>query len=187
MSAITIPSVGGIRPSTLPRALVPNDGQTANNILARTSEFRPLQNDLVVRVDSGIDNPKTLYRTARDANGNFTSDMTVNWRADAKDVNYVKGQVNDDKTERTYYTQGDGLAAPRVFSVAEVNPNGGFKVGIDKLLGVPAPATAPLGWLVTTPRRIPLGARGWAEGGPGTGQEAALSPFADGRRCCGGR
>lgn len=145
MSAITIPSVGGIRPSTLPRALVPNDGQTANNVLARTSEFRPLQNDLVVRVDSGIDNPKTLYRTARDANGNFTSDMTVNWRADAKDVNYVKGQVNDDKTERTYYTQGDGLAAPRVFSVAEVNPNGGFKVGIDKLLGVPAPATAPQG------------------------------------------
>lgn len=142
MSAITIPSVGGIRPSTLPRALVPNDGQTANNILARTSEFRPLQNDLVVRVDSGIDNPKTLYRTARDANGNFTSDMTVNWRADAKDVNYVKGQVNDQKSERTYYTQQDGSAPPRVFSVAEVAANGNFFAGIDKPLGVPPPTTA---------------------------------------------
>lgn len=141
MSVIVLNNMGGVRPSTLPRALPDGDAQIANNLLARTTEFRPLQNDVPVAT-SPVGNPKTLYRTARDSSGAFTSNMALNWRTNAQHVNYVKGQVNDQRSERTYYTQADGSAPPRVFSVAEVDENGSFFAGVDKPLGVPPPETA---------------------------------------------
>lgn len=138
MSVIKLASMGGLMPSVLPRALPDGAAQKAANLLARTSEFRPLLNDLSVATSS-VTNPKTLYRLARDANGAFTSDMTANWKTSATELNYVKGQIKDDSKERTYYTYADGSQPPRVLDTS----------GYDKPLGVPAPATAPTGVINT--------------------------------------
>ena len=135
MGVIVVNNLGGMYPSVLPRALPDNAAQVASNLLARTAEFRPLAIDTTVATSS-VGSPKTLYRMARDANKAFTSNMALNWKANADALNYVKGQVNDETTERTYYTYDDGSQPPRVFSLDL--PDG-------KPLGVPAPATKPTG------------------------------------------
>lgn len=134
MARIKLTNLGGVYPSVLPRNLGDGSAQTAHNLLAGTTEFRPLLTDLAVAT-AAVTNPKTLYRMARDANGAFTSDMTLNWRTSSTELNYVKGQIKDDAKERTYYTYADGSAPPRVTDTT----------GFDKPLGVPAPVTAPTG------------------------------------------
>jgi len=137
MAVIDINSVGGILPSTKPRALPPGNGQVAHNLLPVTMEFRPLQTDVAAAV-SAVANPKTLYRLARKADGSFSTDMSTGWKVSELELNYVKGALNDERTERTYYTFADGSQPPRVMNV----------LGEDKPLGVPAPATAPTGSVV---------------------------------------
>lgn len=130
MALVQIKVFGGEMPSVSPRALPATAAQQAWNILASTPEFRPLADDATAAA-SPTPNAKTLYRLARTAAGEFSTVMSTGWITHAGVVNYVKGQVNDDATERTYYTAGDGSFAPRVLDAA----------GQDRLLGVPAPTT----------------------------------------------
>jgi hypothetical protein len=132
MPTLTLPVFGGLNPSALPRTL-PNEGaQVAHNLFARTVEFRPVGNDLVA-ASASVSNPKTLYRTSRSPSGGLSLDSASGWRASSDVMHYVRGQVNDDATERTYYTFGGGTAPPRVFDLK----------GVDKKLGVPPPGSAP--------------------------------------------
>lgn len=130
MAVIKVNKLGGIYPSVLPRNLPDDAAQVAENLLARTTEFRPLQVDSVAAT-SATNNPKTLYRLARKADGSFNSDLSTGWRTHAGHLNYVKGQVNDEATERTYYTYMDGLTPPRATNA----------LGADRPLGVPSPLT----------------------------------------------
>ena len=137
MSVIKIKTFGGELPSIHPRSLPAGGAQVARNLLASTGEFRPLKTDLAVAV-SAVINPKTVHRLARTNTGAFNTDMTTGWITSASDLNYVKGQIDDDATERTYYTFNDGAAAPRVIDA----------LGANRQLGVPAP-TLPIGVTVT--------------------------------------
>lgn len=150
MAVIKLTNLGGLLPSVLPRALPDNGAQKAENILARTVEFRPLKNDLTAVADTGgtnPTNPKTIHRLSRKPDGTFNTDATAvnSWKIHANEVNYVKAQINDNTTERTYYTDADGAFPPRVLSASERNAAGNHFAGIDKPLGVPAPASAPTG------------------------------------------
>ena len=132
MAIIKIGNFGGEAPSTSPRALPAGAAQLAQNLLASTAEFRPLSQDVVVAT-SATSSPRTLHRLARTETGEFNTNMDSGWITHEGVVNYVKGQINDDATERTYYTAGDGSFAPRVLDAA----------GADRLMGVPGPAVAP--------------------------------------------
>jgi hypothetical protein len=135
--AIKITILGGVFPSTLPRALPDVGAQTAHNLMARTPEFRPLLTD-VFAATSAVSNPQTLYRLSRRADGALNSDHSTGWTTNAAQVNYVRGQVDDDLSERTYYTFADGSQPPRALNA----------LGADRRLGVPAPSQAPVTSLV---------------------------------------
>jgi hypothetical protein len=129
---VQITNFGGIFPALKPRAL-PGDGAQINrNLLASVPDFRPLPTDLNVAV-SGTNNPLTLHRHDRKADGTFNTDMTTGWVVNAAQVSYVKGPINNDTTERTFYTFDDGSAPPRWLDLT----------GVDRQLGVPKPSAAP--------------------------------------------
>lgn len=129
MSVTKIENFGGEVPSASPRALPPESAQVNSNLYLGIREFRPLRTDLTVAAaPSGT---KTLYRFARKSDGTFNSDHTTNWIATTEKRRYVKGQINDERTERTYYTIEDGSARPRAIDVN----------GANRVLGVPRPVT----------------------------------------------
>ena len=99
-------------------------------------EFRPLRTDLAVATaPSGT---KTLYRFARKSDGTFNSDHTTGWIATTEKRRYVKVQINDERTERTYYT-GDGVPKVTDNTVALATPP--YPTAW-RPLGIPAPAAA---------------------------------------------
>lgn len=130
MAAIGGKSFGGIAPSTHPRNLDDNAAQVNHNLKTTAPDFRPMKQDVVV-AESAVENPKTIYRFYRDSSGGYNDDLTEGWITKSGVVDFVKGPLDDDTSERTYYTQDSG--APRV-----VDAN-----GVDRRLGVPAPTTAP--------------------------------------------
>lgn len=137
MSAIKIEIFGGEFPSVSPRALPANGAQENRNLLSGTNEFRPLSTDAPVA--SATSGAKTLYRFSRDSSGEFSSNPASGWIVSAEERSYVKGQINDERTERTYLTFDDGSARPRVID----------NTGQDRLLGVPKPAEPVLEHVVT--------------------------------------
>lgn len=126
---VNIKNFGGILPAYDKRALPPAGAQVNHNLLASVMHFKPLQTDLNIAA-SAVNDALTLYRLDRKANGSFNTDMTTGWVVNASVVSYVKGPVNNDTEERTYYTFDDGSAPPRWLDAN----------GLDRLLGVPKPA-----------------------------------------------
>lgn len=129
MAAIKVTGFGGLRPSADPRLLQDTAAQTAQDLHMRFEDFRPAKSDVTV-ASSGVSNPKTIYRFNRVSGGAFNSNPATGWTVRAGDVNFVKGQINDDSNERTYYT-GDG--APKATDLT----------GTVRTLGVPAASSAP--------------------------------------------
>lgn len=127
-----IANFGGIIPALAPRALPANAGQVCHNLLASVGYFQPVHADVAVAV-SAVNNPQTLYRLDRKADGAFNSAMTTGWVVAAAPVSYAKGPLNSDTTERTYYSFDDGSAPPRWLDAQ----------GNDRILGVPVPASPP--------------------------------------------
>lgn len=127
MSVIRIENFGGIRPSISPRALPPTAAQRNESLQLNLDEFRPVKADVAVATCPA--GTKTLHRFARKADGSFNSDPSTGWITATDSRNYVKGQVNDERTERTYMFFNDGSARPRAVDVT----------GEDRVLGVPRP------------------------------------------------
>lgn len=127
MTALKIIQFGGQVPRVSPRALPAGAAQRYENLLATSAELRPLPGDKTVA--GAVPGAKTLYRLGRDAEGALRGGDTDGWLTDAADKNHVKGQLNDDATERTVVTWNDGAQPPRVIDAT----------GADRLLGVPAP------------------------------------------------
>ncbi len=132
MAALKITNFGGEVPRADPLSIAPNGAQLNRNLLASTPEFRPLMADK--EVGSATVGAKTLYRTSRDSTGELRSDDTSGWIVSTDDLNYVKGQVNDDATERTVVSDNSGVERPRVIDAT----------GEDRLLGVPRPPKVSL-------------------------------------------
>lgn len=127
MTAFNIVNFGGEQPSVSPRAIQAPFAQKNRNLLLTTAEFRPLSTDRdVADVPAGTN---TIYRFSRDVTGAFNATPGTNWITSTELRSYVKGQVNDERTERTYYTNDMGTSRPRA-----VDNN-----GQDRLLGVPRP------------------------------------------------
>ena len=134
MAVIRLDAFGGESPRTPPRNLGPGMAQLSNNLLATATEFRPLAGELVVST-LPFSNPKTIRRFTKTTAGNpDISDFTSSWGASADFLSLAKGQINDDLTERTYYTND---SAANSTGSARVFDNTGF----DKALGVPPPGT----------------------------------------------
>lgn len=127
MAVIRATAFGGEVPRAQPRALNAPQAQTYRNLLATSAELRPLADD--TEVGSATPGSVTLYRLSREADGSLRADDASGWIAETDDKNYVKGQLNDDATERTVVTWNNGYTAPRVIDAE----------GENRLLGVPAP------------------------------------------------
>lgn len=127
MAVIKVVDFGGEVPRVSPRALPAGAAQTYRNLLATSAELRPLAGDK--DVGAAPAGAKTLYRLSRNADGSLRTGDSAGWIAELQDKNYVKGQLNDDATERTVVTWNDGTSAARVIDAK----------GADRLLGVPSP------------------------------------------------
>ena len=134
MAAIDIQQFVGIAPRVPPRDMGAACAQVCENLLATAVEFRPLPEDAPVLANPQYTGAQTLYRLARDAQGNYLSDDAAGWIVAPDRRSYAKGDLNDDATERTYFTFDDGTRRARVIDAA----------GQDRLLGVPAPKSISL-------------------------------------------
>ena len=83
MPTIKFTALGGLLPSASARALPDNGAQAADNLLARSAEFRPLSEDALRASSLAVTDPKTIYHPARKANGDLNLDMAAGWRVDA--------------------------------------------------------------------------------------------------------
>jgi hypothetical protein len=135
LSVIRIKAFGGLVPRSHARELPDDAAQTATNLEAGTREFRPLAEDTTVVSPSGVTDPVTIWRLQRNADGSLNTVFTSssNWRVSARETSAAKGQLNDDLTDRHYYTYNDAAEPPRWLDAT----------GKDRQLGVPAPTSAP--------------------------------------------
>lgn len=136
MAVVRIEAFGGEAPSISGQALPGDLAQRNVNLYAGIREFRPLMADKDAG-RSAVWNgaaAKTIYRTQRAAAGGYNGleNESANWILSDKECSYVKGQINDDTQERTYYTTDDGSAPPRVFDLSSILT--------PRKLGVPPPA-----------------------------------------------
>lgn len=123
MTVIKIDNFGGEAPSISPRALPDNGAQVNGNLLLGIGEFRPVAED-AAEAAPGLAGAKTLYRiTPGDP-----------WRVSTEEHSPVRGQINDNKDGRTYFTLDSAdNQAPRAIDLK----------GANRQLGVPAPTAKP--------------------------------------------
>ncbi|MCG8985726.1 hypothetical protein MI467_02590 [Delftia acidovorans] len=143
MTTYKLSAFPGEAPSVSDRALGANFAREHFNLFLPSAEFWPLATDR--RHSACLAGTRTLHRFARDASGAVVQNPAAPIRSWAQELSLVKGQINDEATERTYQTTNDGSAAPRALDVR----------GNDRLLGVVRPVI----------RDFILPARRWVERG----------------------
>ena len=131
MAVIKVETFGGEIPSAQDRSVPVGMARTAQNIYPRTDDFSPLTDDRTTSA-SATSGAISLYKYSHTASGG-DADEGTGWVSSGNFTNYARGQLDDDFTERTYYTLEDGSQVPRVRNAA----------GTIRDLGVPAPTTAP--------------------------------------------
>jgi hypothetical protein len=117
MASIIIRKMGGMAPSANAQALDPSVATLARNFTLRFGDYRPLRQPAQM---STANAGATLYRM--ETAGGFMTRIG--------EVNFVRGPIATDATERTYYT-GDGV--PKVTDLTNQV----------RQLGVPSPGAAP--------------------------------------------
>ena len=152
MSVLNITNFGGEIPRLPERSLPPTAAKVNENLLATSNEFRPLAQPgaEVVSFGPGAQAVRTLYRGQKKTDGSLFGDTAQGWITRPNEVSFVRGQLMDDSTERTYYTTDDGSAPPRARD----------NTGADYLLGVPRPPK-PLVNRLTTKKFTIKKAREW--------------------------
>lgn len=152
MAVLKIENFGGEIPRSPARQLPATAAQINSNLLATATEFRPLQ-QIGTSVATAAIGTKTLYRTQRTpATNQLHASDADGWKHNTTYLDYAKGQLNDDSTERTYYTQYDGSAPPRVFD----NENHEY------VLGIPRPPKPSL-YVTTAPKMSLKDATEWRD------------------------
>lgn len=119
MAILKIDNFGGEMPSVSARALPPSAARTSTNLYLGTNEFRPARTDATVQaITAGVLSMHKMEQTGE-------------WVLSTDYRSYVKGQINGDVDERTYFTVDDGSEAPKVITASNtVAP---------RILGVPVP------------------------------------------------
>lgn len=141
MAQIKITQFGGEMPSASARRIVAPNARTAQNIMARSNEFRPLAVDGASVATTLTSNPKSLYKFTM-ASGGGVNAANAGWVSTPDPACYVKGQINDANTERVYASTMTSGATPPVvsdFQFTGLIPSSGTV----KLLGVPPLTTKP--------------------------------------------
>jgi len=153
MAVIKINAFGGEIPRVEARGLPLGAAQLNQNLMATSNDFRPLfaTGVSVKSTDQGI---KSLYRFQRKQDGSAETSMEIVWEATTKDLNFCRGQVNDDQTERTYISDNTGVTMPYV----QTNK---YPATPRYLLGVPAPTVAPSVSLLSTTKFTKKKATEW--------------------------
>ena len=127
MTVYKLSAFVGEAPSVSDRALGANFARRNSNLFLPSGEFWPLADDR--RHSSSVYGAQTMHRFHRDASGSVIQNPNAAIRTYAKEMSFVKGQINDEATERTYVTTNDGSERPRVVDAR----------GSDRQLGVVRP------------------------------------------------
>jgi hypothetical protein len=128
MTTYKLSAFQGEAPSVSDRALGGSFARVNENLFLPSGEFWPLAQD--VRHSACVPGALTLHRFGRNASGQVVQSPEAAIRSFAQHLSLVKGQINDEASERTYVTYNDGSAPPRVQDAR----------GNDRLLGVVRPA-----------------------------------------------
>ena len=127
MTTYKLTNFVGEAPSVSDRALGSNFARRNSNLFLPGGEFWPMADD---RPHSAcVAGALSMHRFHRDVNGQVIQNPNAPIRSYAKEMSFVKGQINDEATERTYVTTNDGSERPRVIDIR----------GNDRQLGVARP------------------------------------------------
>ena len=143
MSVIKIDNFGGMHPSASDRALGPGQARESVDLLATTSEFRPLQEAGQLLQHAGASSPVTVLQPGgagaitdpraimrlSTADGYDVDDLANGWVLFQDAASTAAWPIRDGANERHSFTSEDGTVQPKVFD----------STGFVKLLGVPAP------------------------------------------------
>lgn len=131
---LTWTTFAGIRPKLDPHLLPEANAQVANNTNMERGGVRGLEGvrDIMTLAKANV---RTIYRF-----GLSLDSETNYWFHWNKDVDVIKGPINDDTAERTYWT-GDG--APK-YTTAQLGISGGNLPSGWRPLGVIGPTTSPM-------------------------------------------
>lgn len=124
MASIVLRKLGGMAPSANPTAIAESQAVMVRNLNLRFGDFRPLPA------------PAAIAGVYTAGNSLYRFESTDQFITRAGVVNFVRGPIPNNTTERTYYT-GDGL--PKVVD----------NTGAVRQLGVPQPGVAPVPTVVS--------------------------------------
>lgn len=127
MTTYKLSSFVGEAPSVSDRALGANFARESVNLFLPSGEFWPLASDR--RHSACVPGTKTLHRFSRDTSGAVVQNPDAPIRSYAQELCFVKGQINDQASERTYRSTADGSERPRMIDTR----------GNDRVLGVARP------------------------------------------------
>ena len=135
---LTLTQFGGVAPKQNPRYLADVQAQAAVDCAVNTGPLRPLANPLAIGVSLAL-GTQSIYRFGQD------NPDTTQWLSWSGDVDVAKSLINEDTTERTYFT---GTDIPRVTDTTLIPGS--------RMLGVPVPTVAPdVTEGVFLPKRMP--------------------------------
>lgn len=131
MTTFSVGVFTGMAPSVSPRLLDPKFGQLVSNALNTNGELSPIKE--LLKIGNGLlpkaGIKKSIYRFGKDRG---EDEYWFHWTTD---VNVVRGSINDDTSERTYFT-GDGV--PK-FTYAAIATGSAQMPTVSYTLGIPKP------------------------------------------------
>lgn len=136
MSVLSYPIFSGVAPRYTPPRLPRHLAQTALNIDLSARTTRPWKDPLSVSTGYAANALSSIYRFGQDV----VSDTQYWFHFAGFDVDFVKGAIAQDQTERTYFT---GFGAPKVTDNTLGLTAGPPYPADYYTLGVPAPTAAP--------------------------------------------
>lgn len=135
MTAIIHRAYSGMRPRQAPETLNPGEATLVRNARLDGNDIEPWNQPSDVLALTSASPVRTIYRYGQD-----TDSETQYWFQFTTDVDVVKGPIDDDTEERTYWT-GDGYPKKTRASLATA---GAPYPSASRRMGVPAPTATPL-------------------------------------------
>lgn len=144
MTAIHIPTFGGMKPLVSPHLLGNSDALVATNTKLFRGDLRPFKGLASIVVLPAGPQPNSIYRYPESS-----SSETQFWFTFADDVNVVRTPIADDTWERVYWT-GDltGGNDYARYSKNDIATSGATYPSTSRRLGVPQPDQVPT-WVVS--------------------------------------
>lgn len=168
---VSVRRFGGMRPIISPDLLEPGEAQTAQNAKLTGGALEALRDPLNVLTLSGSSTVRAIYRF-----GQTNTNEAQWWFQSLVDADFVRGMVDGDTQERTYYTTATGT--PRktdatIATSAAPYPSASYEMGVK----------APVGAISASVTGTPTDADDAAEGliycmtyVTGWGEESAPGP-----------